>query len=82
MQDNTITLKGSQLDMNFNQVPTQTVYLLVQWPYLDQLMHYDWFNAECLPYQPSGEAPSPLAALVPLERYSETLKQGINALRI
>jgi hypothetical protein len=80
--ENTITLNGTQLTIAVNKLPKQTIYLLVQWPCLDPLVQYDWFNAECLPYQPNGEPPSPLAALVPLERFAETLQQGTTTLQI
>ncbi|HEY8931424.1 MAG TPA: hypothetical protein VIM55_19630 [Mucilaginibacter sp.] len=30
----------------------ENVYVLILWPYVQELMGYDWFRAECILYMP------------------------------
>lgn len=44
-------------------------YLLVKWPYVQDLMDYEWFRAECYLHQAFDDQPYlPLAYFVPIAR--------------
>jgi len=50
----------------------ENTYVLIFWPYVQELMGYDWFCAECILYMAfDGQPPHDSAYFVPLERIKE-----------
>lgn len=60
--------------------PPDFHYILITWPWVQQLMEYDWFRSECILYQATGEQEYlDSAYFVPAPRLLEHQIHGIPA---
>jgi len=62
-----------------NQLPEEEVYLLIRWPWVQNLMEYYWFRNECLLYQAfSDQEHIDSAYFVPVVRLQEIENDNID----
>lgn len=54
------------------EMPIDELYILVQWPFVQELMEYSWFRMECLLHQAFDDQPYlDSAYFVPVKRMVE-----------
>jgi hypothetical protein len=60
-----------------------SIYILVEWPYVHDLMEQPWFKIDCIPCPNGGELAEPaLAYFIPMERFAEAIQQGLICLQV
>jgi hypothetical protein len=64
-----MTLMDKTLSIFIDSLPHENVYVLVQWPWVQELMEYGWFRKECYLHQAfDGQPYPPSAYFVPIGR--------------
>jgi hypothetical protein len=67
----------TELSTLIDSLPSNTLYVLVRWPFVQELMEYAWFRTECCLHQAfENQACLPSAFFVPLARMHELHNQG------
>lgn len=59
-----------------------SIYVLIEWPYVHDLMSQEWFHSECILYE-NAEHQQHLASayFVPLLRFADAMQQGLISLQ-
>ncbi|WP_462265123.1 hypothetical protein [Mucilaginibacter sp.] len=64
-------------------LPCCTLYILLQWPYVQDLMEQSWFQSDCILYQPTQDQEHlPQAYFIPMERFAEAIQQKLIVLEV
>lgn len=64
-------------------LPVYRIYVLIEWPYVQDLMSQPWFATDCMLYQATDEQEQlPQAYFVPMERFAEAINQGLICLHV
>ena len=66
----------SDLSTLIDSLPSNTLYVLVRWPFFEALKEYSWFDDECVYYGTWDTESIIKAYFVPISRMLELSNQG------